>query len=334
MDEISILRDTFGPDAAPAPEARQRARAALRDRIAEAGRPGRRRHWHWHLRIPIAVGLAGAAAAAVAVVVTGHDGGMPAPVMPAVHQGQGDRPATMPYLEPVSAAQYLENAAWTVERQPWTDPEPDQFMYVETRELRNPAGYENQHPNGSLLPGKAKYRRIQEWQRIDGEVWARTRNTGKIEVDRQGEDGVSWGVLDYSRLRELTTPEKVRDYLDHPGPISMDPAALIGRYVLPPKVEAAFFRYLAQLPGMKVNQDAVNIDGRPAIGMGRIEEGNLSKELLFDKRTYRLIGDRLIVVADERKDSDDGFRVDHKGDVLRQVIYTKQIIVDKLFDTK
>ncbi|GIE62589.1 hypothetical protein Aoc01nite_79910 [Actinoplanes octamycinicus] len=328
---MRVLREAFGPDASPSPEARQRARAALAGRIGGRRRAGRR----FSFRIPIAVGMAGAATVAVAFAVAHRT---VAPVTPPVALPSTARQEPggggMPYLRPVSAAQYLENAAWTAERQQWTDPAPDQFMYVETRELRNPAGYENENPNGSLLPGRAKYRTIQEWNRLDGEVWAKTRNTGRIEVLEKGKNGMSWGRIDWSRLTGLTTPEKIQAFYDDPGPTSMDPEALVGQYVLPPKVEAAFFRYLAQQPGMKVNNDAVNIDGRPAIGMGRIEEGYLSRELLFDKQTYRLIGDRLIAVADEREGHDDGFPATRKGDVLRQVIYTRQVIVDRLFDTR
>ncbi|NMO53942.1 hypothetical protein HH310_22515 [Actinoplanes sp. TBRC 11911] len=50
-------------------------------------------------------------------------------------------------------------------------------------------------------------------------------------------------------------------------------------------VKAALFRDLATEPGMKVNPDAVTIEGRPAIGLGRVVDGYLSEELLFDKRT-------------------------------------------------
>ncbi|MEU4222614.1 hypothetical protein, partial [Actinoplanes sp. NPDC026623] len=282
------------------------------------------------LRGSLAVGVATLAAAVAAFAVVDRDGVTPAP--PAVRQSDAPT-AALPYLRPVSAAQYLENAAWSAERREWIDPNPKLFMYVETRELRNPRGYESRYPNGRLVPGRAKYRRIQVWNRIDGQVQA-TRSSGRYEVLRQGENGVMWAYLDWSRIAELTTPEKVRAYAEHPkGPVWVEPSALVGQYVLPPVIQAAFFRYFAQEPGMKINPDAVSIDGRPAIGMGRILEGYLSQELLFDKETYELIGDRLIAVDDETKEFDDGASVTRKGDLLRQVIYTKMAIVDKLGDT-
>jgi hypothetical protein len=106
------------------------------------------------------------------------------------------------------------------------------------------------------------------------------------------------------------------------------PDALAGQYVLPPEVKAAIFRHLAQQPGMKVNPDAVNLDGHPAIGLGRLVEGYLSQELLFDKQTYTLIGERLIAVKDERGTGDG-----RKGQLYRQVIYRKMAIVDRLGET-
>ena len=66
-------------------------------------------------------------------------------------------------------------------------------------------------------------------------------------------------------------PEKVSAWVANPGPVGMEISALIGQYVLPPAVKAAMFRYLAGQPGMKLNPDAVNLDGRPAIGLGRID---------------------------------------------------------------
>ncbi|WP_433363575.1 hypothetical protein ACQPZX_32390 [Actinoplanes sp. CA-142083] len=324
MDEISILKETFGPDAAPSPEAEQRAREALRDRMAPRPKAA------WRLRIPIVVGLATSAAVVAAVAIANLGGAGPAvPVTtPERPQEQTQAAAKVPYLRPVNAAQVLENAAWTVEQEQWTDPAPTQFMYVETLEMRNPPAYEQKAPNGALLPGKAKYRKIQKWDRIDGQVQATMRN-GKLETLRQGQDGTYFAFVPWSQIIKLTSPEAIAAYLEHPeGGVMAVPDALAGQYVLPPEVKAAIFRYLAQQPGMTVNPDAVNLDGHPAIGLGRVMEGYLSQELLFDKQTYTLIGERLIAVKDESGRGDG-----RKGDLYRQVIYRKMAIVDRPGDT-
>jgi hypothetical protein len=330
MDEISILRDTFDPDAAPSPAAQQRARAALQNRMAAPGAPKLRRSWR--LRIPIAVGVAAAAAVVAAFAVTRIGGASPA--APDVVRGAGPAAAAaLPYLRPVSAAQYFENAAWSAERKQWVDPSPTQFMYVETLELLNPQAYMEKHPNGALLRGKAQYRKVQMWHRVDGQVMGQMRD-GKLEVHRQGDGGGQWAFVTWSQILELTSPEKVAAYIEHPdGPVMAMPEALAGQYVLPPNVQAAIFRYLAQQPGMKVNPDAVNLDGHPAIGLGRVLEGYLSQELLFDKRTYALIGERQIAMADHVNRGDDGTSYTHRGDLYRQVIYSKMVIVDKPGDT-
>jgi hypothetical protein len=323
MDEISILGETFGPDPEPSAAAEQSARNALRGRMAPRTRAS------WRLRVPLVVGVA-TAAAVVAAVALGNAGGGTRVTPSISEQGPGETQAvaTVPYLRPVNAAQVLENAAWTVEQETWTDPAPTQFMYVETQEMRNPKAYERKAPNGALLPGKAKYRKVQVWNRIDGQVQATMRN-GKLDTLRQGRDGTYFAFVPWSQIVKLTTPEAIAAYLKDPeGGVMAVPDALAGQYVLPPEVKAAIFRYLAQQPGMKVNPDAVNLDGHPAIGLGRVVEGYLSQELLFDRQTYTLIGERLIAIKNERGAGDG-----RKGDLYRQVIYRKMAIVDRPGET-
>ncbi|MBL7255611.1 CU044_5270 family protein [Paractinoplanes lichenicola] len=324
MDEMSMLRETFETGDAPPAAAQQRARAALQSRIDG---PAERRRW-WRVAVPIGAGVATAAAVVAAFSLNGVEK-TEVTTPPEAHQAA----ATVPYLKPVSAQQYFENAAWTAERKQWTDPAPEQFMYVETRELRNPPAVENRTPNGALVPGKAKYRTVQMWDRVDGQVQGTIKN-GKLVVAKQGDGGGYWARLTWAQVAKLTTPAAVKKFtIDPGGPVGMDVDALAGQYVLPPAVQAAIFRYLAQQPGMKVNADAKNLDGRPAIGLGRILEGYLSQELLFDKQTYALIGERMIAVADHTNRADDGTSYTKKGDLFRQVMYRKAIIVDKPGET-
>jgi hypothetical protein len=179
-----------------------------------------------------------------------------------------------------------------------------------------------------MVPGKASYRDFQRWERVDGQVQG-TIEKGKLVVHHQGDAGGQWTALDWATISGLTTPEKVSAWVADPGPVGMDISALVGQYVLPPAVKAAMFRYLAAQPGMKLNPDAVNLDGRPAIGLGRIEEGYLSRELLFDKQTYALVGERLIAIKDHVTQGSDEDLVSHKGDLYRQVIYRRMAIVDR-----
>ena len=328
MDVDGVLREAFGADEVPSQAAENRARATLYQRMSSKEQPvtskGRRRR----TRFAITAGVAAAAAAVVvaAVVVTGGDGHAPAPK--AAPAASSPAKSVLPFARPANAAEYLENAAWTAERKPWTDPRPDQFMYIETLELRNKPAYENQHPNDPIKPDLAENRKVQQWYSVDGQTRASYQN-GQLVVTKRGDGGESWDRIAWSTITSMTSPDKVPDAVPGPGSMSVNLDAFIGQYVVPPNVQAAIFRHLAQEPGMTINPDAVNIDGRPAVGLGRIIEGYLSQELLFDKQTYQFIGERLVAIKDHVTHSDDGDHVSHKGDVYRQAIYSKMIIVDR-----
>lgn len=333
MDEIRALRAAFGPDEAPSQAAEDQARMTLHQRMTSTkpavATKGRHRRTRFAIIAGVAVAGAAAVVAAVAVTRVGGDD-HPTPPKAAGPAGSTTASAVLPFARPASAAEYLENAAWTAERKPWTDPRPDQFMYIETLELRNKPAYENEHPNDPIRPGLGENRKIQEWFRVDGRVEARNQN-GKLVVTNHDENT---GRVEWSTIIAMDTPDKVQEGVPGPGSLGVMLDAFIGQYVLPPKVQAAIFRHLAHEPGMTINPDALNVDGRPAIGLGRLLEGYLSQELLFDKQSYAFIGERLVAVKDHVTHGDDGDAVSHKGDVFRQVIYSKMIIVDHAGDTK
>ncbi|GAA3219610.1 hypothetical protein GCM10020216_029940 [Nonomuraea helvata] len=67
---------------------------------------------------------------------------------------------------------------------------------------------------------------------------------------------------------------------------------------MPPAQEAAVYRAMAKIPGVTVNPDAVDVDGRPAVAVARVEDGWVSHELLLDRSTYAYLGERAIAGAD------------------------------------
>jgi hypothetical protein len=334
MDVMGVLRAAFGADEVPDQAAEDRARAALYQRMSSKGQRMISTHRHRRTRFAITAGVAVAAAAAVvvAVAVTRGDDHAPAPeAAPPVSSPAKNN--VLPFARPASAAEYLENAAWTAERRPWTEPRPDQFMYIETLNLRNKPAYERDHPNDPIQAGQGETRKIQEWNSIDGQTKA-DYVKGRLVVTKNREGNESWDRITWSTITSMTSPDKVPDGVPGPGSMGVDLDAFIGQYVVPPNVQAAIFRHLAQTPGMTINPDAVNIDGRPAVGLGRIIEGYLSQELLFDKQTYQFIGEREVAIKDHVTHGDDGDAVSHRGDVYRQVIYSKMIIVDRPGDTQ
>ncbi|MDQ7905157.1 CU044_5270 family protein [Phytohabitans sp. ZYX-F-186] len=332
MDELRMLREVFGPDEAAPPAAWERSRTALLDRIRAAEAPAAPRGHRRTRRWPVLAGLI-AAAAAVGVVgmVAVENLGTPVArdgnVLDQRHAG-----GALPFARPASAAEVLENAAWTVSRKPWVAPRPDQFMYKEARVLVNDKALTEQAPNGPLVPGRTSVVRTQEWTRIDARVWA-NMDEGKLVVRHQ-ERGMVWGEIPYDDLARLTTPEAVLAWQRAPKPYGVELDALLSRYVLPPAVEAAVFRAIARQEGVRLNPDAVNIDGRPAVGLGVTVDGYRSQELLFDKQTYALIGERSVAIADHTKVALDGTSHIRKGDLFRQAVYTASIIVDKVGDTR
>ncbi|GGM67864.1 hypothetical protein GCM10007977_082100 [Dactylosporangium sucinum] len=311
-----MLREAFGPDATPPDAARDRARVALLDRMAPAA--PRRRSRRWVLR----AGLTGAVAAAAVVAGVAVE-----------NLGSPDGGGPLPFPRPANAAEVLENAAWAAGRKPWRNPRPDQFMYKETQELRNPPEIERDDPNGHLRLDVARNVVRREWHRVDAQIWARTEN-GRLVIERQG-DGAYWSRLDYAELARLTTADKWLAWDRTPRNYGVDLPRIPGQYVLPPAVEAALFRALARRDGVRLNPDAVNIDGRPAIGLGQVLEGYLAEELLFDRETYALIGERLVAVADHTNIDEHGNPdVTRNGELHVQRIYTASAIVDHPGDTR
>jgi hypothetical protein len=332
MDELTMLREAFGPDE-PVPHTTwERSRTALLDRIeggaAPARRPSRRRWPVW-----MALGTAAAVAGVVGVVAVENLATVDRPGTGQRSVDQGARGyLALPFARPASAAEVLENAAWTASRKPWVEPRPDQFMYKETRLLANPEQIQDRAPNGPLVPGEARVAVGQEWQRIDGQVWGRMVD-GELVVDHQGR-GSAWAYIPYRDLARLTTPEAVLAWEKAPKGVGANLDAVLSQYVLPPAVEAAFFRAIARGEGVALNPDTVNLDGRPAIGLRLTLEGYLSHELLFDKRTYTLIGERLVAIADHTREALDGDLRVREGDLFRLAIYTASVVVDRVGDTK
>ena len=330
MDVIDVLRDAFGADEVPSRAAEDRARAALAGRMSTRGW---RRRARFTFRAGIAVTAAAAIAVAAVVVTTKDDNHKPAPVPEAAPTRSPAPRNVLPYTLPLNAAEFLENAAWTAERKPWTDPRPEQLMYIQSLELRNKPAYENEHPNDPIQAGLSENRKVEYWYSVDGQTMAHYRN-GQLEVlKRANGDGVPERIA-WSTITAMTSPDKVPDDVPGPGSMGINLDAFIGQYVVPPNVQAAIFRHLAQMPGMTLNPDSVNIDGRPAVGLGRIVEGYLSQELLFDKQTYQLIGERLVAIKDHVTHGEDGDVFRHKGDVFRQILYAKMIIVDQPGETQ
>lgn len=62
----------------------------------------------------------------------------------------------------------------------------------------------------------------------------------------------------------------------------------------PPKVRAALFRAIADIPGVRLRDDGVDAAGRHGIAVTRTQDG-VRDEFLFDRATHRFLGTRTVV---------------------------------------
>ncbi len=70
--------------------------------------------------------------------------------------------------------------------------------------------------------------------------------------------------------------------------------------LVPADLRRVLFRVLRTVPGVGVTSEAVTLDGRHGVGIGRTEPVNgLRQELVFDPATGQLIGERDVVASNE-----------------------------------
>ncbi|GIJ57816.1 hypothetical protein [Virgisporangium aurantiacum] len=331
MNEIDVLHDVFGPDELPSATAHDRARSALLDRISNPG-PVRRRS-HWALRATAVVTAAAAVAVGVVVISTVTDdeprGTGQATGRPAADAATPA--AAPPYARPAGAAEFLENVAWAAGRRPWVTPRPDQFMYVEVIATVNQREISDAEPNGALVPGKTETLRREHWNRVDGQVISARENGGRINTIEQARR-IQYVTYPCAALFGLDTPEKFDAWKIAPKSVDANVEALLMYCVLPPVVEAAIYRWLARQPGVQIDPDAANLDGRPAIALTFHQEDYLRQDMLFDPTTYAMIGERLVAFADHVAESLDATRHIKAGDVFRLQVRGRGGIVDNIGD--
>ncbi|WP_433365100.1 CU044_5270 family protein [Streptosporangium sp. CA-115845] len=298
MDDLKLLSELRAD--APEPDA-DRLRA-LRARSLR-----RRRRLRPVLSLPLAMTAAVAVIAAVTVVYG------------------DDRPVTRPPVTieatPVNAEVMLRQAALMAEKRlpDGISPRPDQWLYRKSV-VRQPA-------DGSV--------EVQEyWTRYDGTRQAtrlgrRPMETRTIEPD-PGDDDLS--PRQYAaRLAKLPTdPDRLlahvrgdRHWQDKPDeergldePADARAFRVLSVYLgqgvhLPPKLEAAIFRALARIPGVRVDLGIRDAAGRPGMGIAyevgapgfgtqRDENGQVTERsyVILDSTTYRYLGSRTDFLRD------------------------------------
>lgn len=288
MDEIEIVKQMFA-EPAPAPL----TLATGRQRVIRGVRGGR------SYKAPLRMAVLGLGAAAlVAVVAVGGIG-----------SGDHHRP---PATELNAAQQVLTNAAWTVEGLPALDPGPTQWVYYQY------AGYDPKSTD-PVYRGEA-------WQRLDGRQDA-TLVGGRLVLGgpTAAEPEVYTPLGAWRRLAGLPTepaemlaalgdqPDLSPKATGTPGERAFANAAeLLWNSPLgaPPPVQAALYRALATLPGIRVDS-ATDLVGQPAVGLSLPG----TPEILFDPATSRYLGERVVSdgVAPQRPQPPAGMSADKRA---------------------
>jgi hypothetical protein len=285
MNELDLIRQFRTDVPASGPAARAHADRVWRRRQA---RPSRR---HVPRRLALALGALAALAAGV-TIFNGGDGGVGAP--------------------DARAAQVLRQAAVVAEEDGMRAPGTGEYAYLRSRE-----DYQG-----------SESRLSESWFGADGTWHRRLRGGSGAVEDRRWRDGqfIQFGDrgLTYAQLLELPTDagrlygqiaaEAARndDHTVADGSFTIVSDVL--RYApLPAELRAAFFRAAAMIPGIGYSAGVRDIARRRGTGIS-FDAAGRREILVFDPRTYRLLGGHEVLLRDDGSEGPVVGGVAHLGD--------------------
>ncbi len=103
--------------------------------------------------------------------------------------------------------------------------------------------------------------------------------------------------------------------------------------ILPPRVQAAMYQALPKIPGVRLQQDAVDAAGRHGVAFARVTPGTLGFplrlrfEIILDPQTFHYLGERT-VAANDATAPDEEWQV-AKDTVLSASVRTAAAIVNR-----
>jgi hypothetical protein len=308
MNEIELFKNTR-PDVAPYAST---AKAAARQRLlAQAGPPASEFRW----RRVCMVGVAASSVLAVGAAVM-H-------IQIATEPPQATV-LTAPALTTMSVTEVLGRAASAVDDE--LTPRDDQFVVVESQAMYQASEF---GPDGEKRWFDHTHRTI--WQSADGNK----EGVIRVETQRPTEQpgwpippmAYEWMRTELSPLGRCVLPENERtDYASlrklpadrdgmrrhlydraaAPGATADDLAweragTLLRETYLPPAQRAALFQAIATIDGVSVVDGVEDAAGRTGIGVGRVDFSFRTRtDLIFDRETYQLLGERGVSVDAER----------------------------------
>jgi hypothetical protein len=346
-DDLRILGGWTPPDdPGTHADVTARARARLQAHIATASpapagpRAPRRRRW-WLVAAPPAVALA----AAAAVVLSLGSGVQEGHVTPG----------------PATAAQALERAATSAERQPASEvfPSPDQFFYVRSQSTylnctqgadrmlcllatrrreawlsERRAGQIREHLLGTRWPSAAERRKWVAAGRPDMHAGGGRPSVpdtlAPLRSIQLGNRQLSFaqlrafdesGATLFRLLRDGVSPGQGPSLY---GEVFTQIADALREQVAPPKLRAALYRALKYVPGVHYGGRVRDRLGRPALSVTRTEDG-MRRELLFDPVTSAMLQEHEVSVRAGASGIDAP-----AGTVLADAVYEQRGVVDRV----
>jgi hypothetical protein len=178
-----------------------------------------------------------------------------------------------------------------------------------------------------------------------GRAWALMRG-GKLEIQAQPGTGM-WPPEDLATIESLPTdPDALLAWLywelrksdgstggtdegrHQSAYIAIN--VLLRDNVLSPALRAGLYRALARIPGVTLVMATVDAAGRPAVALGRVQEGWLQERILLDPDTFEYLGEQAVAVRDHVAKGDDGTWRVRAGTVQRLEVRLEAAIVDRV----
>jgi hypothetical protein len=325
----------------------RRAPAAGHRRSAATGRPQRRPRLRPVLAATLAAAVAVGAGAYGAVRLSGHQG--PRAVVQAVAwsgRPAAPWPAGPSYGRATTEAQLIDYVTRAAAAAPGRAPRPGEWIAVKNEWADSSKG------SGGYIFGPADQRKIQlAWYRADlcadasvppvpASLPPATTVTGKLTVNFGymgpgcGPDSGfgGWKSVSYAYLSSLPTdPAALESAIlagNPPGGViptredaifdaidNLLTAGVPQGVVVPPRLQAALYRVLQQLPGVHF-EAAADLAGRTGLGFWMVREGYSKDEIVIDPVTYAYMGFESVAVKDHAMTGTDGTRYVTKGHVM------------------
>ncbi|WP_269802690.1 CU044_5270 family protein [Actinocorallia populi] len=280
-------------------------------------------------------GLAAALAGGVAATVL--LGSSTGPARPGGQEAPRFATLESPSIRLASATDILKRASKAAAAEPELSPKPGQYLYFESKSYQDTVQWGMQDEKGDEVPPERFTDNVHRktWFSVSGERASLLRTTDDAFSDNPVDGQPGWGQIwlcndwphvkvdvdnppdDDPRCRlegggsdkylpDLpTTAEAMYKWLydnsQGGNPADVQAFVTVGDTIreayIPSKARAALFAAASRIPGVTVTPNATDLVDRQGIAVGQTYQG-LRRELIFDAKSYRYLGEREVVDYD------------------------------------